>query len=764
MKNLKRYSCLGVILGVFVLGSWGIALGQSTLSQDSYTNSAAGNTNYGTATTLGVESSATTIQTAYIQFDLSGVPSGYSGANVAKATLKLYVNTVGAAGSFNVDLVNGSWAEKTITANLAPALGTTIASSVPLTSANVHDYVLMDVTTAVQDWLNGSQANDGIALVANSPLVASFDSKENAAQSHPPELDIVFSGNGTITGVTTASGSGLTGGGTTGNLNLGLTTSCAANQVLQWNGSAWACAAVGSGTVTSVGLTAPASDFTISGSPVTSNGTLNLGWNIAPTSAATANAIVKRDASANIFVNGVGANVLQATGGVSGNLVNSTTSYYLNSVLFDTGNFQLKNAFLGFGGNTTATGATNTAEGYQAFASNTTGCCNVANGTQALFSNTQGCCNVASGQAALISNTTGSNNTADGYQALYENTTGQYNTAIGIDAMTNNTTGSNNTALGRAAGGSPGVTGNLTGSGNTFLGTATIPGSSGLNNSTAIGNGAEVDISNAMVLGSISGVNGATNSTNVGIGTTSPAFALDVHGTANFTGLVNFSASQTFPGAGTITAVTAGAGLAGGGTSGNVALSLAPSLCGSGNALTGLPFTCAPFATLGTNAFSGDQNITGNINATGVISGNASGLTNLPVIYSSFVPTCDLNVPGALSSTPVNMGTLGTFTKQRAASSIVIDWGGHMNVGAVSNVVYFFLEVDGNAAVGGQANGLLFSADAGHYMQLPMHAAFTGLSTGTHNVQMWVSIPNGTGSNVAENPGCYSEQVVIQEL
>ena len=53
----------------------------------------------------------------------------------------------------------------------------------------------------------------------------------------------------------------------------------------------------GSGTVSNVGLSAPASDFTVSGSPVTSSGTLNLAWNVAPTNASTANAIVKRDAS-----------------------------------------------------------------------------------------------------------------------------------------------------------------------------------------------------------------------------------------------------------------------------------------------------------------------------------------------------------------------------------------------------------------------------------------------------------------------------------
>ena len=49
------------------------------------------------------------------------------------------------------------------------------------------------------------------------------------------------------------------------------------------------------GTVNSVGFSAPSSDFTVSGSPVTGSGTLGLSWNIAPTSANTANAIVKRD-------------------------------------------------------------------------------------------------------------------------------------------------------------------------------------------------------------------------------------------------------------------------------------------------------------------------------------------------------------------------------------------------------------------------------------------------------------------------------------
>jgi hypothetical protein len=61
-----------------------------------------------------------------------------------------------------------------------------------------------------------------------------------------------FPGTGTLTGVTTASGSGLSGGGTTGTLTLGLQKTCAINQVLQWNGSSWLCANMSAGTISGV--------------------------------------------------------------------------------------------------------------------------------------------------------------------------------------------------------------------------------------------------------------------------------------------------------------------------------------------------------------------------------------------------------------------------------------------------------------------------------------------------------------------------------
>jgi hypothetical protein len=252
-RNMKRFSTFHALsLLVLLMGVSAIAaFAQITPTADAYTNTASPGTNYGAKTLLDVDSSS---QTAYIQFDLSSIPSGYTGSSVAKATLKLYVNAVTTAGSLNVDYVNGSWSESTITANMAPALGTTIVPSVALAKDQVKDYVLIDITPAVQAWLNDTQANDGIALVANSPLNANFDSKESTTQSHPPELDIVFaggSGNG-ITGVLTPAGSGLTGGGTSGTLNLSLLTSCGTSQILAWNGSGWGCSSAGAGTITGV--------------------------------------------------------------------------------------------------------------------------------------------------------------------------------------------------------------------------------------------------------------------------------------------------------------------------------------------------------------------------------------------------------------------------------------------------------------------------------------------------------------------------------
>ncbi|MGO9084872.1 MAG: hypothetical protein ACLP6G_10290 [Terriglobales bacterium] len=68
----------------------------------------------------------------------------------------------------------------------------------------------------------------------------------------------------------------------------------------------------GTGTVESVALSAPATDFTVSGSPVASTGTLNIAWKVAPTSTNTASAIVKRDSSGSFAASAISASAITA--------------------------------------------------------------------------------------------------------------------------------------------------------------------------------------------------------------------------------------------------------------------------------------------------------------------------------------------------------------------------------------------------------------------------------------------------------------------
>ncbi len=168
-------------------------------------------------------------------------------------------------------------------------------------------------------------------------------------------------------------------------------------------------------------------------------------------------------------------------------------------------------------------GTGNTAVGRRTLMFNTVSF-NTAVGADALMANTSGTNNTAVGAMALDANTDGGQNTALGASALGANSSGSFNTAIGLNALVLNTTGSGNTAVGANA-----MELNLSAFGNTAVGEEALSSNQTGASNTAVGRfalRANVADDNT-ALGSLALVDNTTGTANTGVGTTALQTNLD---------------------------------------------------------------------------------------------------------------------------------------------------------------------------------------------------------------------------------------------
>jgi hypothetical protein len=190
MSSRIYAACLA---GLFAVSCASLEGQSAPPSADTFVSSATPKTNYGSSPILIVQPGAT----AYLQFNLSSLPDG---ASVSKATLRLYVDAVVKAGSFDVYQVNSGWSESALNYNSpAPLLGISATGNqaISVTSNKLNQFVLVDVTALVQGWVNGSVPNNGLALALTTVAGNfSFDSKESLLTGNGPELEIVLNGGG----------------------------------------------------------------------------------------------------------------------------------------------------------------------------------------------------------------------------------------------------------------------------------------------------------------------------------------------------------------------------------------------------------------------------------------------------------------------------------------------------------------------------------------------------------------------------------------
>ena len=144
--------------------------------------------------------------TALLNFSLSPLPSGMTGANIDRARLVFFVKSVPISGKLQVSPVKSTWAENVTTAT-APAVSSPLATSVKISRSNT--YYAVDVTQLVKNWLDKPASNFGMALrpLKGTTTSVTLDSKEATQTSQAAYIDIDLLGADGPKGDTGAAGS-----------------------------------------------------------------------------------------------------------------------------------------------------------------------------------------------------------------------------------------------------------------------------------------------------------------------------------------------------------------------------------------------------------------------------------------------------------------------------------------------------------------------------------------------------------------------------
>jgi hypothetical protein len=163
------------------------------VENDTYNNSGMANSVNGMSDNIVVRDT-NGIRQGYARFDLSTLPNGITSADIEKATLRLFVNDVNSAGSIDIHRVTAAWDELTLSFNSSPTINPVpFAANVAFANTDEENFITIDITAELIDWINNPANDFGIALIPNGVSVE-FDSKENRRTSHPMELDVALIG------------------------------------------------------------------------------------------------------------------------------------------------------------------------------------------------------------------------------------------------------------------------------------------------------------------------------------------------------------------------------------------------------------------------------------------------------------------------------------------------------------------------------------------------------------------------------------------
>lgn len=188
MRRARLLACLAAI------STFPASAQTLTLTDNMSANTADGSYWEIQSETLYVGSHART----YLKWNLGTLPANTPASAVRKAVLRMWVHDIDQSTlskrAVTISLVKTNWSE--VFANPSvyptppplPAIGAQIAVS---TALLYQQYLEVDVTAAVQTWLNGGSPNYGLAVTQPADgMTFMYNSKENFDESHEPQLEV----------------------------------------------------------------------------------------------------------------------------------------------------------------------------------------------------------------------------------------------------------------------------------------------------------------------------------------------------------------------------------------------------------------------------------------------------------------------------------------------------------------------------------------------------------------------------------------------
>ena len=129
------------------------------------------------------------VKRTLFQFDLSDIPQL---ATVTSAKLRIYptYRTNGASLNLGVKALLGGWSADAVTWETAPAAAdTAAATAVVNTVAQLYE---LDITALVQDWVDGTLPNNGVALTGEGPTSVEYFFWASEFGGNWPVLEVTY--------------------------------------------------------------------------------------------------------------------------------------------------------------------------------------------------------------------------------------------------------------------------------------------------------------------------------------------------------------------------------------------------------------------------------------------------------------------------------------------------------------------------------------------------------------------------------------------